>query len=142
MLPHIHNHHCICANHDRLGFYAEIQIIFGTVYQRACFSLLCSNIGIDRYGLHSTVCHFHVIFQCNYSMLLMLLFHVIFQCYYFILFFNVIIPCYFPMLLFHVYFFLLRLVMAGARRERELLTRELYRRLLGLRHGDTKNEMN
>ena len=64
------------------------------------------------------------------------------QCAISILFFNVIIPCYFPMLLFHVYFFLLRLVMAGARRERELLTRELYRRLLGLRHGDTKNEMN
>ena len=25
-------YHCICSNRDRLGFYAENQLIFGTVY--------------------------------------------------------------------------------------------------------------
>ena len=30
-------YHCICSNHDKSGLYAEIQIIFGTVYPMASY---------------------------------------------------------------------------------------------------------
>ena len=48
-------HRCICSRRDRLGFYAEIQIIFGVVYivNNEQYIVPCSIISVSHHHLYS-----------------------------------------------------------------------------------------